>query len=110
MDLTLTDEQEELLRTCREFDAREIRPIAAQLDKEARFPKELVARMGELGLMSIEVPVELGGSGLDTVAYVIAMEEISAACASTSVIMSVNNSIVCDPLMKWATPEQKERW
>jgi butyryl-CoA dehydrogenase len=110
MDLTLTDEQEALLRTCREFADREIRPIAAQLDKEARFPKELVARMGELGLMGIEVPVELGGSGLDTVAYVLAMEEISAACASTGVIMSVNNSLVCDPLVKWATPEQKEQW
>ena len=110
MDLTLTDEQEALLRTCREFADREIRPIAPQLDREARFPKELVARMAELGLMGIEVPVELGGSGLDTVAYVLAMEEISAACASTGVIMSVNNSLVCDPLMKWATPEQKEQW
>src|SRR5687768_4167603 len=110
MDLTLTDEQEALLRTCREFADREIRPIAAQLDREARFPKELVARMAELGLMGIEVPVELGGSGLDTVAYVLAMEEISSACASTGVIMSVNNSLVCDPLMKFGTPEQKEQW
>ncbi len=110
MDLSLTDEQEALVRTCREFADREIRPIAGQLDKEARFPAELVARMAELGLMGIEVPIEYGGSGLDTVAYVLAMEEISSACASTGVIMSVNNSLVCDPLSKWGTPEQKERW
>jgi butyryl-CoA dehydrogenase len=110
MDLSLTDDQEALLRTCREFADREIRPIAAELDREARYPAELVARMAELGLMGIEVPIDWGGSGLDTVAYVLAMEEISAACASTGVIMSVNNSLVCDPLMKWGTDEQKQRW
>lgn len=95
---------------CREFADREIRPIAAQLDREARFPVELVQRMAELGLMGIEVPIDYGGSGLDTIAYVLAMEEISAACASTGVIMSVNNSLVCDPLSKWGTEEQKQRF
>jgi butyryl-CoA dehydrogenase len=110
MNLELTDEQEALVRMVREFAEREVAPRAAAIDQEARFPTELVARMGELGLMGIEVPVEHGGSGLDTVAYVLAMEEVSAACASTGVIMSVNNSLVCDPLMKFATPAQKERW
>jgi butyryl-CoA dehydrogenase len=110
MELTLTEEQEALARIVREFAAREVRPVAAQNDREARFPTELVARMAALGLMGIEVPEELGGSGLDTIAYVIAMEEISAACASTGVIMSVNNSLVCDPLVKFASPEQKQRW
>ena len=110
MDLLLTEEQEALVRMVREFAEREVAPVAAAIDRDARFPKELVARMGELGLMGIEVPVEHGGSGLDTVAYVLAMEEVSAACASTGVIMSVNNSLVCDPLMKFATPEQKQRW
>src|SRR5690606_13728668 len=66
--------------------------------------------MGELGLMGIEVEPEWDGSGLDPIAYVIAMEEISAACASTGVIMSVNNSLVCDPLRKWANDAQKDRW
>jgi len=110
MDLKLTEEQEALVTTCREFAQREIKPIAGELDKQARYPKELVAQMAELGLMGIEVPVEDGGSELDTVAYVLAMETISAACASTGVIMSVNNSLACEPLMKWANAEQKKQW
>ena len=110
MDLALSEEQEALVRMCREFADREIRPIATKIDQEARFPAELVGRMAELGLLGIEVPIDYGGSGLDTVAYVLAMEEISAACASTGVIMSVNNSLVCDPLMKWANEEQKQQW
>jgi butyryl-CoA dehydrogenase len=110
MDLSLTEEQEALLRMVKEFADREVRPVAAAIDRDARFPAELVARMAELGLMGIEVPVEHGGSGLDTLAYVLAMEEISAACASTGVIMSVNNSLVCDPLMKFATDAQKKEW
>ncbi len=110
MDLTLTPEHEALVAMVREFAARDVKPIAAQLDREARFPAELVAKMGQLGLMGIEVPVELGGSGLDPIAYVLAMEEVSAACASTGVIMSVNNSLVCDPLLKFADEAQKQRW
>lgn len=110
MDLSLTEEQEALVSMCRDFAEREIKPIAGEIDKAARYPKELVARMGELGLMGIEVPFDYGGSGLDTVAYVLAMEEISAACASTGVIMSVNNSLVCDPIRKWGTDEQKQTW
>jgi butyryl-CoA dehydrogenase len=110
MELTLTEEQEALVRIVREFAAREVRPQAAQNDRESRFPTELVRRMGELGLMGIEVSEELGGSGLDTIAYVLAMEEISAACASTGVIMSVNNSLVCDPLVKFGNAEQKAKW
>jgi butyryl-CoA dehydrogenase len=110
MDLSLTEEQQALQTMVREFAAREVRPLAAELDREARFPKELVARMAELGLLGIEVPEEYGGSGLDPISYVIAMEEVSAACASTGVIMSVNNSLVCDPLLKFATDEQKQRW
>ncbi|MEM9461191.1 MAG: acyl-CoA dehydrogenase family protein [Myxococcota bacterium] len=110
MDLSFTEEQEHLLHTVKEFAEREVKPKAAAIDSEARYPQELVARMAELGLMGIEVPVDYGGSELDTLAYVLAMEEISAACASTGVIMSVNNSLVCDPLLKFATPEQKTTW
>jgi butyryl-CoA dehydrogenase len=110
MDLSLSDEQEALLRMVKEFADREVRPVAAALDKEARFPAELVKRMAELGLMGIEVCVDHGGSGLDTLAYVLAMEEISAACASTGVIMSVNNSLVCDPLAKFGSEAQKQQW
>ena len=110
MDLTLSEEHEALVAMVREFAARDVKPIAAQIDRDARFPKELVAKMAELGLMGIEVAVDYGGSGLDTIAYVLAMEEISAACASTGVIMSVNNSLVCDPLVKFASEAQKQRW
>ncbi|MCA9689289.1 MAG: acyl-CoA dehydrogenase family protein [Myxococcales bacterium] len=110
MDLTLTEEQEQLVRMVREFAEREVKPQAAENDKKARFPKELVARMAELGLLGIEVPAELDGSDLDPLSYVLAMEEVSAACASTGVIMSVNNSLVCDPLLKFASDAQKDEW
>ncbi|PRP93803.1 Acyl-CoA dehydrogenase [Enhygromyxa salina] len=110
MDFEFSEEQEAIRRMAREFAARSVAPIAAEIDKQARFPKEVVAEMGELGLLGIEVEPEWDGAGLDPIAYVIAMEEISAACASTGVIMSVNNSLVCDPLRKWANDAQKDRW
>ncbi len=110
MDFSLTDDQQALVRMVREFADREVRPLAPELDREARFPAGLVKRMAELGLLGIEVPIDYGGSELDPVSYVLAMEEVSMACASTGVIMSVNNSLVCDPLLKFGTPEQKETW
>ncbi|MCA9661060.1 MAG: acyl-CoA dehydrogenase [Myxococcales bacterium] len=110
MDFSLSDEHEALVRMVRDFANREVKPIAAEIDREHRYPAELVARMAELGLLGIEVPPEYDGSGLDPIAYVLAMEEVSTACASTGVIMSVNNSLVCDPLLKFATEAQKERW
>lgn len=110
MDLTLSEEQQAILDMVKEFAAREVAPVAAALDREARFPAELVARMSELGLMGIEVSDAWGGTGLDPLSYVLAMEEVSAACASTGVIMSVNNSLVCDPLSKFANDAQKEQW
>ncbi len=110
MDLSFTDDQQALLDTVRQFATREVKPQAAALDREHRFPKELVARMAELGLMGIEVSDEYDGGGLDSIAYVLAMEEVSAACASTGVIMSVNNSLVCDPLSKFGTEAQKQQW
>ena len=110
MDFELSDEHEAIRRTAREFAARSVAPIAAEIDKQARYPKELVAEMGELGFMGIEVDPDWDGSGLDPIAYVIVMEEISAVCASTGVILSVNNSLVCDPLRKWANDAQKETW
>ena len=110
MDLTLTDEQQAILDMCKEFAAREVAPVAAEIDREAKFPADLVGRMAELGLMGIEVDEMWGGSGMDALSYVLAMEEISTACASTGVIMSVNNSLVCDPLVKFATDAQKQQW
>ena len=110
MDFALTEEHQMIQRMAREFATSEVLPQAAKNDKEHRFPTELVKRMAELGLMGVSVPDDLGGAGLDTIAYVIAMEEISRACAGTGVIMSVNNSLVCDPLWKFGSAEQKKQW
>ncbi|HEY0839030.1 MAG TPA: acyl-CoA dehydrogenase family protein, partial [Vulgatibacter sp.] len=74
------------------------------------FPKEAIQKLGELGLLSVAVPEEWGGPGADNVSYALAMEEISRGCASTGVIMSVNNSLYCDPVMKYGTAEQKKLW
>ncbi|PYM24077.1 MAG: acyl-CoA dehydrogenase, partial [Candidatus Rokuibacteriota bacterium] len=87
MDLKLTDEQELIQATAREFAQGEIRPIAAEIDRDCRFPHETVKKMGELGLMGIAVPERWGGAGADTVSYVLALEEIAKVCASHAVIM-----------------------
>jgi alkylation response protein AidB-like acyl-CoA dehydrogenase len=94
----------------REFAETAIRPIAAEIDREARFPHETVKRMGALGLMGIAIPEQWGGSGSDTVSYVVALEEIAKACASHAVIMSVNNSLYGDPVLKYGTDAQRERF
>ena len=91
----------------RNFALKEVLPIAAELDETARFPEELVVKMGDLGLMGISVPEKYGGADFDYISYAIAMEEISRACASTAVIMSVNNSLACEPLLKFGNEEQK---
>ena len=87
--------------------AREIAPKASELDKTSRWPDEIVKRLGELGFMGMAIPTEYGGAGMDTISYALAMEEISAACASCGVIMSVNNSLFCDPVYKFGTDAQK---
>jgi butyryl-CoA dehydrogenase len=109
MKIELSDEQRMIRDLAREFAEKEVMPIAAQLDREGRFPHETVRRMGELGLMGIFIPERHGGSGADTVSYVVALEEVAGACASHAAVMSVNNSLVCDPLLKYGTEEQKER-
>lgn len=110
MDLQLTEEQQMTQRLAAEFAKNEVLPKAAEIDQQHRHPKELVARMGELGFLGIAIPEAYGGAGLDTVSYVLVLEEISRACASTGVIMSVNNSLVCDPICKFGTDEQKRRF
>jgi alkylation response protein AidB-like acyl-CoA dehydrogenase len=94
----------------REFAEQEVKPIAAECDREARFPHATVKRMGELGLLGIMVPEKLGGGGADTLSYILALEEVAAACASHAVVMSVSNSLVCAPLAKHGTPAQHERF
>jgi butyryl-CoA dehydrogenase len=110
MDLTLSEEQQIIQQTSREFARREIAPKAAEIDENHRYPEELVRKMAELGFMGVAVPEEYGGGGMDNMSYTLAMEEISAGCASTGVIMSVQNSLVCDPILKFGTEEQKREY
>jgi len=108
MDFELTEEQRLIQQTARDFAQREIAPKAAEIDKSGRWPSEIVKRMAELGFLGMAIPTEYGGGGLDALSYAIAMEEISAACASCGVIMSVNNSLFCDPVYKFGTEKQKK--
>lgn len=99
-----------LIEQVREFARAEIAPKAAEIDREGRFPTEIVKQLGEMGLMGMMVPEQWGGSGMDAVSYAMAMEEVSAACASSGVIMSVNNSLTCWPIDAYGTDAQKEKW
>ncbi len=108
MDLKLTEEHRMIRDMARDFAQKEIAPIAAQFDEEARFPEETVKKMGELGFMGIEIPEEYEGTGMDTLSYVLAMIEISKACGSHGAIMSVNNSLVCHGIYMFGTEEQKQ--
>lgn len=110
MDFEYTEEQRAIRDLARAFAEKEIAPIAARIDETGEFPRQTVKRMGELGLMGIEVPPEYGGAGLDTICYVLAIEEISKVCASHGVIMSVNNSLVCYGLTAFASEEQKQKY
>ena len=110
MKLHLTDEQAMIQAMAREFADTHVRPIAAEIDRDGRFPHETVKRMGELGLMGIAVPERWGGAGGDVVSYVVALEEIAKACASHAVIMSVNNSLYGDPVLTSGTDEQRARF
>lgn len=108
--IELTDEQQMIRDLAMDFAKNEIKPVSGDLDREGRFPSELVRRLGELGFMGIFIPEEYGGSGLDTFSYVLALEEICKACASTGVIMSVNNSLVCEPILRFGTEKQKQKY
>ncbi len=99
-----------VLEQIREFARAEIAPKAKELDETGRFPTEIVQQLASMGLMGMMVPEEWGGAGMDTVSYAMAMEEVSAACASTGVIMSVNNSLVCAPIAKFGSDEQKRKY
>lgn len=110
MDFQLSDEQKMIRDMARDFAQKEVAPQAAELDQKSQFPSMHLKKMAELGLMGMMVPQEWGGSGLDTIAYVLALEEISVACASTAVTMSVNNSLYCGPIVKFGTESQKKKY
>ena len=110
MKLELSENQRMIRDMVREFAEREIAPVAAELDKKAEYPMEILKKMAQLGLLGIIVPQEYGGAGADTISYTLVIEEISKKCASTGVITSVHNSLVCWPIMKFGTEEQKQKY
>lgn len=110
MSLFLTAKHNIVRRSVRSFCEREIFPIARDLDQEARFPWEVVEKMGKLGYFGIQAPAELGGAGMDTVSYCIIIEEISRACSGLGLCVTVHNSVGVYPLAAFGTDEQKKKW
>lgn len=110
MNLELTEEQIAVQQMAKDFAEKKVAPLAAELDRDSRYPKELVEEMASLSFMGMCVPEAYGGAGMDMLSYVLALEEISTACASTGVIMSVNNSLACEPIHRWGTEEQKKKY
>jgi butyryl-CoA dehydrogenase len=110
MDFDLTDEQQLIREAVREFADAEVAPIAAELDRDHRFPHELLPKMAELNLMGMPYPEKVGGAGADYVSYVIAIEEISRACASTGIILSAHTSLATWPVYKFGSQAQKDRY
>lgn len=106
----LTDEHKMLRDAARDFAQKEIAPVAAEFDESGEFPHATIKKMGELGFMGIEIPEEYGGSGMDTLAFVLALEEICKVDASHGVIMSVNSSLYCHGILKFGTEEQKKKF
>jgi alkylation response protein AidB-like acyl-CoA dehydrogenase len=108
MDFRLTDDQLMIQSAAREFAQEVIAPTAAEFDRSGEFPSENIRKAGELGFMGVEVPEEYGGSGLDAVSFVLMMEEIAAADAAHSTIVSVNNSLYCNGILEHGTEAQKQ--
>jgi butyryl-CoA dehydrogenase len=110
VNLELTPEQKLLQQTVREFANSEVKPLARKNDETGRFPRETFRKAAEIGLTGVAFPEQYGGAGFDHVGYSIVIEEISRVCASTGVILSVQNSLFCDPIYRLGTEEQKTRF
>ena len=110
MDFRLTKEQAMMQKLCREFAVNEIEPIAADTDATEQYPWDLVHKLQKYGLLGIQFPKELGGSGGDTICYTIAIEEASRFCGTTGCILSSHATLCAWPIFKYGTPEQKEKW
>ena len=110
MDLQLSEEQQLLQKTVNEFAESELRPRARELDETGHFPRDLFAKAAELGLTGVALPESVGGAGFDHISYTIVIEEISRRCASTGVILSVQNSLYCHPIHRYGTDEQKRKF
>ena len=110
MDYLLTDEQKMLREMVSKFAEEKIGPVASDNERNHRFPKEIIEEAGELGLMGIAYPTEYGGAGMDYTSYFLAVEAISRWCASTGVIISAHSSLACDPIYRFGTEEQKQKY
>jgi alkylation response protein AidB-like acyl-CoA dehydrogenase len=110
MDFRFTEDQLSIQSVARDFAQKRIAPIAAEFDKSGEFPLGTIREMGALGLMGIEVPHEYGGAGLDPIGYVLAMIEIAAADCAHSTIMSVNNTLYCNGILKYGNEQQKQKY
>jgi alkylation response protein AidB-like acyl-CoA dehydrogenase len=110
MDFALTEEQEMIRDAARDFAQKEIVPVAAHFDETGEFPLDTIRKAGELGFMGVEVPEEYGGAGLDAVGYALLMEEIAAADAAHSTIISVNNSLYSNGILQFGSEEQKKKY
>ena len=110
MNFQLTKEQEFVRKMVREFAVNEVEPLAADIDKEHRFPEETVEKMAKYGMLGIPFPTEYGGAGGDHISYAITVEELSRVCASTGVICSAHTSLCCWPIFHWGSEEQKQKY
>jgi len=110
MDFNLTKEQALFQQMIREFAEREVKPLAAEVDEEERFPVETVEKMAKIGIMGIPIPKQYGGAGGNNVMYSMAVEELSAVCATTGVIVSAHTSLCCAPILEHGTEEQKQKY
>src|SRR5262245_22568636 len=110
MRIELNEEQKLLQETVRRFADEVVKPRAKEIDESGEFPRSFFDQAGELGLAGVAMPEEYGGAGMDTLSYCLAIEEISRVCATSGVILSVNNSLVCDPLLKFGREEQKQEF
>lgn len=110
MDFTLSKEHEMARNLYREFAQKEVKPLAQEVDETEQFPKETVAKMQKLGFLSIPMPREYGGQGCDTLCYAMCVEELSKVCATTGVIVSAHTSLCAEPIRKWGTEEQKQKY
>ena len=110
MNFELSDEQRLLRDTVRDFARQEVAPVAEELDREKRFPYEIVGKMGELGLMGIPFPPEYGGGGADTLSYVLAVEELARIDSSVCITMAAHTSLGTMPIHLWGSEEQKGEW
>jgi butyryl-CoA dehydrogenase len=110
VNLELSEEQQLLQKSVREFAEAEVKPLAREIDETGLFPREIIQKAAELGLTGVAIPENYGGSGMDHASYAIVIEEIARVCASTSVILSVQNSLYCDPIFRFGTEEQKKKF